>query len=51
MPSQGSLDLLREPLAKELLSAGIPAHLAYTWKDGTPESYRCGFIGRGTPSR
>ena len=36
MPSQGSLDLLREPLAAELLSAGIPAHLAYTWKDGTP---------------
>ena len=36
MPKQGSVALLQEPLALELLAAGIPAHLAYTWKDGTP---------------
>lgn len=36
MPKQGSLDLLKEPLAQELLQSAVPARLAYMWKDGTP---------------
>ena len=33
---QGSLDLLSDPVAKELLGSTIPARLAYNWFDGTP---------------
>jgi hypothetical protein len=33
---QGSLDLLQEPVAQQLLQAAIPAHFAYQWTDGTP---------------
>ncbi len=33
---QGSLTLLNDPLAKELLNAPLMAHLAYTVSDGTP---------------
>lgn len=33
---QGSLDLLREPIAKELLASSIPARLAYIGTDGAP---------------
>ena len=37
MPSQqGDLALLDSPIAQELLHSSVPAHLAYTWKDGTP---------------
>ena len=37
MPSaQGSLALLNDPVAQELLRSGIPARLAYVWPDGTP---------------
>ena len=36
MPQQGSLELLHDPVAEELLTAPIPARLAYTWTDGTP---------------
>jgi nitroimidazol reductase NimA-like FMN-containing flavoprotein (pyridoxamine 5'-phosphate oxidase superfamily) len=36
MSAQGSLDLLNDPVAEELLAAPIPARLAYTWTDGTP---------------
>jgi len=33
---QGSLDLLNDPLAQQLLTSTLPARLAYTWTDGTP---------------
>jgi hypothetical protein len=37
MPSsQGSLDLLQDPVAQELLRSNIPARLAYVWPDGSP---------------
>jgi hypothetical protein len=33
---QGSLELLQDPVSKELLQSKIPARLAYIWTDGTP---------------
>ena len=33
---QGSLTLLENPAAQELLHSKIPARLAYVWTDGTP---------------
>jgi hypothetical protein len=33
---QGSVDLLKQPAAQELLRSKIPARLAYVWLDGTP---------------
>jgi hypothetical protein len=37
MPTkQGSLDLLNDPVAKDLLQSKIPARLAYVWSDGSP---------------
>ena len=35
-PPQGDTALLSDPVAQELLHSRAPAHLAYTWKDGTP---------------
>ena len=32
----GSLELLNDPIARELLRSTMPARLAYTWPDGTP---------------
>ena len=40
---QGSLDLLSDPVAQKLLQAPIPAHLAYTWPDGTSRVVPIGF--------
>src|SRR5690242_1429165 len=34
--SQGDLELLRDPVAQELLSSRELARLAYNWLDGTP---------------
>jgi hypothetical protein len=34
--SQGDPELLKDPIAQELLHSTIPARLAYTWPDGTP---------------
>lgn len=34
--TDNALDVLSDPVAKELLSSRQPAHLAYTWTDGTP---------------
>jgi hypothetical protein len=34
--AQGSLALLNDPVALELLRSDIPARLAYVWPDGTP---------------
>jgi hypothetical protein len=36
MAEQGSLELLRDPVAEKLLASTIPARLAYTWTDATP---------------
>jgi hypothetical protein len=36
MPKQGSLELLNDPVSKELMQSKIPARLAYVWTDGTP---------------
>ena len=33
---QGDLELLGDPVATELLGSRQPAHLAYTWTDGSP---------------
>ena len=33
---QGSIALLNEPVAQELLRSNSPARLAYVWRDGTP---------------
>ena len=33
---QGSLDLLNDPVAQDLLHSAIPARLAYVWPDGSP---------------
>jgi len=34
--AQGSISLLDDPIAKELLCSKIPARLAYIWPDGSP---------------
>jgi hypothetical protein len=40
---QGDVSLLREPVAQHLLQSKSPAHLAYTWRDGTPRVVPIGF--------
>jgi hypothetical protein len=34
--AQGSLALLDDPVAQNLLQSKLPAHLSYVWSDGTP---------------
>ena len=34
--AQGDVQLLQDPVAQMLLASRQPAHLAYTWDDGTP---------------
>src|SRR3954453_4139926 len=34
--AQGDVKLLQDPVAQTLLASRQPAHLAYTWNDGTP---------------
>jgi hypothetical protein len=34
-PTQGDVGLLGDEAAKRLLESTVPAHLAYTWRDGT----------------
>lgn len=36
MAQQGSLELLKDPVADALLDSANPARLAYTWTDGSP---------------
>jgi hypothetical protein len=45
---QGSLDLLNDPVAQELLKSTIPARLAYVWTDGTPRVVPIWFHWNGT---
>ena len=48
MPTQqGSLSLLNDPIAQQLLVAPIPAHLSYVWTDGTPRVIPIGFTWTG----
>src|SRR5579863_431812 len=44
---QGDVGLLREPVAQQLLQSKGPAHLAYTWRDGTPRVVPIGFHWNG----
>lgn len=44
---QGSLDLLNDPVAQDLLRSHIPARLAYNWTDGTPRVVPIGFHWTG----
>lgn len=46
-PKQGSVDLLQDPVAQELLTGQYPAHLSYVWKDGTPRVIPIGFHWNG----
>lgn len=49
MPTpQGSLDLLNDPVAQQLLASPLPAHVAYSWTDGTPRVVPIGFHWNGT---
>jgi hypothetical protein len=49
MPTkQGSLDLLNDPVAQEMLHAPIPMRLAYTWTDGSPRVVPIGFHWNGS---
>ena len=48
MPTkQGSVALLDDPVAQQLLQSTIPARLAYTWSDGTPRVVPIGFHWNG----
>ena len=48
MPTkQGDVGLLHDPVARELLQAKGPAHLAYNWHDGTPRVVPIGFHWNG----
>jgi hypothetical protein len=48
MPTkQGSLSLLNDPIAQQLLVAPIPAHLSYVWTDGSPRVIPIGFTWTG----
>src|SRR6266567_3403112 len=46
--TQGSLALLDDPIAQELLRSTIPARLAYVWTDGTPRVVPIWFHWTGT---
>lgn len=57
MPTkQGSVSMLQDPVAQELLVSKIPARLAYVWSDGTPRVVPINFhwdgkeIVLGTPT-
>ena len=47
-PVQGGLELLDDPAAQRLLQSTQPAHLAYTWTDGTPRCTPIWFHWNGT---
>ena len=44
---QGSLDLLNDPVAQDLLTSHLPVRLAYNWTDGTPRVVPIGFHWTG----
>jgi hypothetical protein len=44
---QGSLALLNDPVAQQLLHSRLPAHFAYNWRDGTPRVIPIAFHWNG----
>ena len=44
---QGDVSLIQDPVAQQLLQSKSPAHLAYTWRDGTPRVVPIGFYWNG----
>lgn len=44
---QGSVELLQDPVAKELLCGPYAGHLSYVWKDGTARVVPIGFHWNG----
>jgi hypothetical protein len=46
--TQGDVQLLLDPVAQTLLASRQPAHLAYTWDDGTPRVVPIWFTWTGT---
>ncbi|HEX7136298.1 MAG TPA: pyridoxamine 5'-phosphate oxidase family protein [Vicinamibacterales bacterium] len=46
--AQGSIALLDDPVAQELLRSTSPARLAYVWSDGTPRVVPIWFHWNGT---
>ena len=44
---QGSLALLNDPVAQQLLQSRLPARLAYNWSDGTPRVIPINFHWNG----
>lgn len=46
--TQGSIALLNDPVAQELLRSTSPARLAYVWRDGTPRVVPIWFHWNGT---
>ena len=48
-PEQGDVALLDDLSAQTLLIATVPAHLAYTWTDGTPRNTPIWFHWDGAP--
>ncbi len=49
MPTrQGSIELLNDPIAQELLQAPFPMRMAYIWTDGTPRVIPIGFHWTGS---
>lgn len=44
---QGSLELLNDPVAQQLLQSPLPARFAYNWSDGTPRVVPIGFHWNG----
>ena len=44
---QGDVGLLHDPVAQQLLQVKGPAHLAYTWRNGTPRVVPIGFHWNG----
>ena len=57
MADRGDLSCLADPVAQSLLTAAIPARLAYSWTDGTPRVVPIWFhwdgeqVVLGTPAR
>ena len=46
--AKGGSELLRDPIAQQLLVSNIPARLAYVWADGTPRVVALWFHWNGS---
>src|SRR4051794_3939967 len=44
---QGSIELLNDPVAQQMLQSTGPARFAYNWTDGTPRVVPIGFHWNG----